>query len=259
MVSILELIKNSTQTLNIAHRGGMALFPENTLLAFHAAVDKYKVDILEMDLQITKDGKVIVLHDDSLDRTTNGKGEVSRLSYEEISQFDGGFRFNNDKGEFPFRDQGIKVPLFENILEEFSQIFLNIELKGNNRKLIQKAADLINQYKAANRILVGAGKFNQNKQIHQILSGCCYYLSQPDIYLFGILGSCGFGRKYWEKFHVAEIPLHYHGLHVYPLLRKVADKMGLPIIVWGANDLQAIEKLKADGVDGIITDRPDLM
>ena len=58
---------------------------------------------------------------------------------------------------------------------------------------------------------------------------------------------------------MAEVPLHYHGLHVYPLLRKAAYKMGLPIIVWGANDLQAIEKLKADGVDGIITDRPDLM
>ena len=259
MIPILEFIKKSTQPVNIAHRGGMALYPENTLTGFHASVHKYKVDMLEMDLQLTRDDKVIVLHDDSLDRTTNGKGEVSRLSYKEISQFDGGFRFKNDKGEFPFRDQGIKVPLFENILKEFPQTFLNIELKGNNRKLIQKAADLINKYKAENRILIGAGKFNQNKQIHQILSECGHYLSQPDIYLFCILGSCGFGRKYWEKFHVVEVPLYYHGLHVYTLLRKAADKMGLPIIVWGANDLQTIDKLKADDVDGIITDRPDLM
>ena len=259
MVSILELIKNSTQPLNIAHRGGMALYPENTLTGFHASVHKYKVDMLEMDLQLTKDDKVIVLHDDSLDRTTNGKGEVSRLSYKEISQFDGGFRFKNDKGEFSFRDQGIKVPLFENILEEFPQMFLNIELKGYNLKLIQKAADLINKYNAGNRILIGAANFIQNMRIHQILSECGHYLSQPDIYLFVVIGSCGFGRKYWEKFHVAEVPLHYHGLHVYPLLRQAAHKMGLPIIVWGANDLQGIEKLKADGIDGIITDRPDLM
>ena len=259
MISIIELLNNIQSPLNIAHRGGMALFPENTLLAFHAAVDKYKVDILEMDLQITKDGKVIVLHDDSLDRTTNGKGEVSRLSYEEISQFDGGFRFNNDKGEFPFRDTGIKVPLFENILEEFPQMFLNLELKGNNLKLIQKAADLINKYNAGNRILIGATNFIQNMRIHQILSECGHYLSQLDIYLFGVFGSCGFGRKYWQKFNLAEIPLHYHGLHVYPLLRKAAHKMGLPIIVWGANDLQTIEHLKTDDVDGIITDRPDLM
>ena len=259
MVSILELIKNSTQPLNIAHRGGMALYPENTLTGFHASVDKYRVDMLEMDLQLTRDEKVIVLHDDSLDRTTNGKGEVSRLSYKEISQFDGGFRFKNDKGEFSFRNQGIKVPLFENILEEFPQMFLNIELKGNNLKLIQKAADLINKYNAENRILVGAGKFNQNKQIHQILSECGHYLSQPDIYLFAIIGSCGWGRKYWVKFSVVEVPLYFHGMHVYPLLRKAAHKIDLPIIVWGANDLHAIEKLKTDGVAGIITDRPDLM
>ena len=259
MTSILEFIKNLTQPLNIAHRGGMALYPENTLTGFHASVDKYKVDMLEMDLQITGDEKVIVLHDDSLDRTTNGKGEVSRLSYEEISQFDGGFLFKNDKGEFSFRDQGIKVPLFENILEEFPQIFLNIELKGYNLKLIQKATDLINKYNAENRILVGAANFIQNKQIHQILSECGHYLSQLDIYIFAIIGSCGWGRKYWKKFHMVEVPLYFHGLHVYPLLRKAAHKMGLPIIVWGANDLQSIEKLKADGVDGIITDRPDLM
>ena len=107
MTPILELIKNSNQPLNIAHRGGMALYPENTLTGFHASVDEHQVDMLEMDLQITRDEKVIVLHDDSLDRTTNGKGEVSKLSYKEISQFDGGFRYNNDKGEFPFRDKGI--------------------------------------------------------------------------------------------------------------------------------------------------------
>ena len=259
MIPILEFITNSTTPLNIAHRGGMALYPENTLTGFHASVHKYKVDMLEMDLQLTRDGKVIVLHDDSLDRTTNGNGKVSRQSYKEISQFDGGFRFKNDKGEFPFRDQGIKVPLFENILEEFPQIFLNIELKGNNLKLIQKAADLINKYNAENRILVGAGKFNQNKQIHQILSECGHYLSQLDIYIFAIIGSCGWGRKYWVKFSVVEVPLYFHGLHVYPLLRQAAHKLGLPIIVWGANDIQSIEKLKADGVDGIITDRPDLM
>ena len=84
MEPILKFITNSTKPLNIAHRGGMALYPENTLTGFHASVDKYKVDMLEMDLQLTRDEKVIVLHDDSLDRTTNGKGEVFRISYEEI-------------------------------------------------------------------------------------------------------------------------------------------------------------------------------
>ena len=259
MISILELIKNSTEPMNIAHRGGLALYPENTLTAFHASVDKHQVDMLEMDLQLTRDEKVIVLHDNSLDRTTNGKGEVSRLSHKEISQFDAGFRFKNDKGEFPFRDKGNKVPLFENILREFPKMYLNIELKGNNLKLIQKAADLINKYNAGNRILIGATNFIQNMRIHQILSQCGHYLSQPDIYLFGFFGSWGWGRKYWKKFDVAEVPLHYHGLHVYPLMKKTADKLGLPIIVWGANELQTIEKLKADGVDGIITDRPDMM
>ena len=91
-----------------------------------------------------------------------------------------------------------------------------------------------------------------------------HYLSQLDIYLFGALGYQGWGRKYWQRFHIVEVPLHYHGFHVYPLFKSAAEKIGLPLFVWGdnnmgVNDIPIMERLKADKVDGIITDRPDLM
>ena len=95
MLSILDFINNRKSSIRIAHRGGMALYPENTLEAFHFSVDKHNVEMLELDLQITKDDKVIVLHDDSIDRTTNGKGNVIDLSYEEISEFDAGYGFKD--------------------------------------------------------------------------------------------------------------------------------------------------------------------
>ena len=76
--------------MNIAHRGGMGLYPENTLLGFQASVRDHHADMLEMDLQITKDGKVLVFHDDTLERTTNGKGKVCDHTYHEISELDAG-------------------------------------------------------------------------------------------------------------------------------------------------------------------------
>ena len=91
MLPISDFINNRKSSIRIAHRGGMALYPENTLEAFHSSVENHNVEMLELDLQITKDSKVIVLHDDSIDRTTNGKGNVIDLSYEEISKFDAGY------------------------------------------------------------------------------------------------------------------------------------------------------------------------
>jgi len=258
MIPVLEYIENRKAPIKIAHRGGMFLYPENTLEAFHGSVDNYKVEMLEMDLQITKDNKVIVLHDPTLNRTTNGKGNVNDLSYEEISDFDAGYHFKDKKGNLSFKGKGVKIPLFEDVLKQLSNTYLNIELKGNNPKLVEEIRPLITQYNAEEKILIGSGNYIQNKRVHLKLPNCGHYLSRPEIYLFGIFGGMGFGSKYWKKFQVAEVPLIYHGVHVYPLMQKAARRMRKPIFVWGVNDKQSYDKLKEDGAAGIMTDRPEL-
>ena len=92
-----------------------------------------------------------------------------------------------------------------------------------------------------------------------MIPDCGHFLSEVDIYLLAILGYYGWGKKYWQKFHVAAVPFQHHGVHVYTRLRLAADKVGLPLFVWGANNIHIIEQLKADNVAGIITDRPDLV
>ena len=258
MVAVLEFIKSRKTPIKIAHRGGMALYPENTLEAFHRSVDNYKVEMLEMDLQITKDEKVIVLHDETIDRTSNGTGKTIDLSYEKITEFDAGFHFKDEKGEFSFRGKGVKIPLFEEVLKQLPNTYLNIELKGNNPHLIEKIVPLITKYNAEDKVIIGSGNYLQNRRIQSHFPNCCHYLSEPEIYLFGIIGSCGLGREYWKKFQVAEVPLNYHGFHVYPLIKKAAHKMKTPVFVWVVNDKQTYHKLMMDGVVGIMTDHPDL-
>jgi len=258
MLSILEFINNRKSSIRISHRGGMALYPENTLEAFHSSVENHNVEMLEMDLQITKDDKVIVLHDDSIDRTTNGSGSVIDLSYKEISEFDAGYNFIDEKGKFSFRDQGIRVPLFEEVLKQLPNSYLNIELKGNNPTLVEKTRLLITNFNADHKILIGSANYLQNKRVHKHFPNCGYYLSRPDLYLFLLVGYCGLLKKYWEKFLTVEAPIEYHGIPVYQRYLTIAQKLGKPLFIWGANDKGTIKKLIEDGVAGIMTDRPDL-
>ncbi len=258
MLSILDFINNRKSSIRIAHRGGMALYPENTLEAFHFSVDKHNVEMLELDLQITKDDKVIVLHDDSIDRTTNGKGNVIDLSYEEISEFDAGYNFKDEKGECSFRDQGVIIPLFEEVLKQLPNAYLNIELKGNNPQLVEKMRFLIANYNAEDKILIGSANYFQNKRVHTHFPNCGYYLSRPDLYLFLLVGYFGLLKKYWDKFLTVEAPIEYHGIPVYQTYLKAAEKIGKPLFIWGANDRGSIQKLSKDNVAGIMTDRPDL-
>ena len=258
MESILEFIKNRKSTIKIAHRGGMGIYPENTLKAFHNSVDNHNVKMLEMDLQITNDDKIIVLHDETLDRTSNGTGKAIDFNYEEISEFDAGYNFKDEKGEFSFRDKGVKIPLFEEVLKQLPNTYLNIELKGNNPALVHKTVPLITNYNAEDKILIGSANYFQNKRVQRHFPNCGYYLSRLELYLFIFRGCFGLLKRDGDKFLTVEAPIEYHGISVYQTFLKSTNKLGKPLFVWGANDKDIIQKLIADGVAGIMTDRPDL-
>ena len=134
-----------------------------------------------------------------------------------------------------------------------------MELKSNNPSIVYETAKIVEKYNAGNRIIIGSGNYFQNKRVHRVFPKCCHYLSQRDLYLFCTFGSLGMIHKYWQNFHVLETPINYYGVSLYPYIRKVSYKMGMPIFVWGADDIDAINILKVDNIDGIITDRPDLV
>ncbi len=263
MIPIVEFLKNKQKSLNIAHRGGMGLYPDNRLLGFHASVSNHHADILEMDLRITKDGKVLVFHDDTLERTTNGTGKVCDHTYHEISELDAGYWFTHNKN-FQYRDKKIKAPLLEDIFEQFPETYVNIEIKDSNKEVVTEVSRIINKFRALDRVIIGSGKFIQNRRIRDVIPDCGHYLSEVDVFLLASFGYHGWGKEYWQKFDVVEVPLQYHSFDVYLRLKSAADNIGLPLFVWGANnlgvnDIPMIEHLKIDKVGGIITDRPDLM
>src|SRR5919107_3636235 len=115
--------------VNLAHRGASGLAPENTLEAFRLAVEA-GAGGLELDVHLTRDGHVVVIHDPSADRTTSGSGAVAGVPLAGLRGMDAGHRFSPDGGRtYPYRGQGLRVPTLAEVLEEFPDVSVNIDIK----------------------------------------------------------------------------------------------------------------------------------
>src|SRR3712207_1049608 len=116
--------------VNLAHRGASALAPENTIEAFRLAVET-GAGGLELDVHMTRDGHIVVIHDATVDRTTNGSGAVSEMTLHDLRGFDAGYHFSPDGGPSrPYRGRSVRVPTLGEVLEEFPEVAVNIEIKA---------------------------------------------------------------------------------------------------------------------------------
>ncbi len=160
------------RVLNIAHQGGEAEFPSNTMYAFTHAV-KAGADMLELDVGVTKDGKVVVMHDTTLDRTTNGRGTIASHTLKQIRKLDAGYWFAGGKAPYdhkakrhPFRGKGLKVATLQDVLKAFPKTPINVEIKGRTKaekpaEYIQNAEVLANLLKGSPRRDVIVVSFQQ--------------------------------------------------------------------------------------------------
>src|SRR5699024_12240988 len=119
------------EVLVIAHRGGRGLAPEGTLMAFDQAVS-LGVDVLEFDTHLTEDGHLVVIHDDTVDRTTNGTGKVNELTLEEVQNLDAGYSFTDEEDEYVFGDQGVYIATVEEVFQKYRNMRHYIELNVTN-------------------------------------------------------------------------------------------------------------------------------
>ena len=116
--------------LHISHQGGEDIHPTNTMYAFQRSVDLYDTDVLELDVHRTADGVLVVLHDETVDRTTNGSGLVKEMYLRELQALDAAYTFSMDDGEtFPERGKGHVIPTLADVFTQFPDRLTNIEIK----------------------------------------------------------------------------------------------------------------------------------
>jgi len=240
----------------VAHRGGSRLAPENTLVAFRQARERWRADMLEMDVRLTRDGHVVVIHDPSVDRTTEGSGLVADLTLDEIQRLDAGYRFEALDGGHPYRGRGVRVPTLEEVLVTFTDVWINVECK--EPQVAGPLADVVAQHRAEDRVLIAAESEKSRR-------GAAGYrgpwgASLPQGLLFWILHRMPGGSPYTPAADILQVPEVWKGLRVVtPRFVREAHRLNIAVQVWTVDDEDDMKRLLDWGVDGIQTDRPDLL
>jgi glycerophosphoryl diester phosphodiesterase len=241
--------------LVIAHRGGSALAPENTLLAFRQAVEWWGADLLELDVRPTRDGEVVVIHDPTLDRTTSGAGAVSRASLAQLREVDAGHRFSPDGGRtYPYRGGEARVPTLDEVLAAFPGVRLNVEIKDGRAQ--ERVWEVIHQAGAASRVLVAAGQA-RNRARFGAYPGAVS-ASGAEMRAFYLAHRLGLAHRYRPAVDAFQMPESYGGRQVLsPRLVADAHAQNIAVHVWTVDEVGDMRRLLDWGVDGIVTDRPD--
>lgn len=238
----------------IGHRGAAGSCPENTLASFREALKDAQG--LELDVGMTKDGVIVVIHDETLERTTDGTGRVQDKNLEELMQLDASFAFKKTAPHL-LKEEQMPIPTLEQVLETFPQTPLLIEVKGRGADVAQNLSRTIALHGAEERVLI-AGKDDQTiQQIRNYLPGIQTGAALKEGILFYILAHLGLAVWFTWSFDGFFIPPRYYGLPLLtPPFRLAAKGMGLPIHLWTINGKEEINKYLSRGIQGIISDYP---
>jgi len=268
IISIIQLKKPGSISANqelkerythISHRGASEEAPENTLLAFRIAVEKYNTDVLEMDVHSTKDKIIVVIHDSTLERTTNGKGSVKDYTYEELEKFDAGYRYKIEgKNEFPYRGKGIKIPALKEVFESFPNLKFNIEVKQKNPPIEEDIINLIRETGFTDKVILGSSKISISKKLKKLAPEIASFCNRWNVIIFYILNKIGLGFLYRPKHQALQPTAKTKPVNiVQPSMINAAHKKGMLFHVWTINNEKDMEKFLNMGVDGIMTDYPE--
>jgi len=240
----------------VAHRGGSLLAPENTMAAFRMATESWWADMVELDVRLTKDGEVVVIHDATVDRTTDGDGPVADFALAEIQALDAGYRFVDQAGVHSFRGQGVAIPTLDEVLSAFPDMRFNVEAK--EPPVSRPLLDIIARHGAEHRVLIAA-EFESSRRDARGYTGP-WGSSYGQILFFWLLHWLPGGSPYTPHADIFQVPERRGRLRVVTrrFIRE-AQRLSIPVQIWTVNREDDMRRLLDWGVDGIQTDRPDLL
>ncbi|HET7220406.1 MAG TPA: glycerophosphodiester phosphodiesterase [Vicinamibacterales bacterium] len=246
-----------SRPLAFAHRGGAALRPENTLEAFDHGLS-FGADGLELDVHLSRDGIVVVHHDDTLERTTNARGPIAARDADELARVDAGHWFTTDAVAYPFRGRGFGVPRFRSVLERYPQVLLIVELKTPDAELARKTVDAIREADAIGRVVLGSFYWRAldaaRRYEPRIPTGAAREETRWALYRSRVRWPLG--RTRYREF---QVPVKSGStVIVTPQFIAHAHRAGLPVRVWTVNEEAEMQQLLEWGADSVISDRPDI-
>ncbi|MCT2346252.1 glycerophosphodiester phosphodiesterase [Niallia taxi] len=228
-------------TLIFAHRGYSARFPENTMRAFIEA-EGTLANGIELDVQLTKDGEIVVIHDETVDRTTNGTGYVVDYNYSDLRKLQASYKFT---------ENNVQIPSLKEVFEwmQSNNLLCNIEFKNNNvpyEGLEEKTIALIREYGLSDRIIFSS--FNHYSMVHS-------YRIAPDIETAVLMSD----RIYQPWIYAGAIKakgIHPNYKRITLSMVEQAEKNGIHVRPYTVNDPKKMKEFIQAGISAIITDEP---
>ena len=243
------------------HRGAAGTTPENTLVSFRRGLED-GATFIELDVHASRDGEIVIIHDETVQRTTDGAGAVREMDLAELGRLDAGFRFTPDGGaSHPFRGRGIGVPTLREFFSEFSGTRATLEIKELAAPAIETLFDLVEEFGKAEEVLVAA-------EDDAIMDAARAVIRRRGLHV-----ATGFSTGEIRAFltplwmggepppdiagQALQIPRRYQGMDlITPASVDAAHRRGVEVHVWTVNEVDEMRELLALGVDGIITDYP---
>ena len=227
-----------------AHRGASAYAPENTLEAFELA-KKMGADGVELDVHFSKDGEIVVCHDEKIDRVSNGQGSIPTYTYAELLNFDFGYKFYGEA-------RGIKIPTLRQVYEllKDTEMVINIEIKSANPEMPVKCIELAKEMDMLDRTHISSFNHFQLEKAREVEPT----VSIAPLYSFNMVRAwdyCGFLQSNAVHPHLNQIILDNSYV-------ENCHNKNIKVNIWTANTEEEIQKMLDAGCDGIVTNYPDV-
>jgi glycerophosphoryl diester phosphodiesterase len=254
---------NLQHPLVIAHQGGDGVWPGDTMYACENAV-KIGADVLEMDAHITKDGQIVLMHDEKVDRTTDGTGLIENLSLSELKKLDAAYKWSNDDGKtFPYRGQGIQVPTLEELFQKFPQMRYVIEIKLTQNPIDKPLCDLVRQHGMQDNVVIASFHDEAMQNFRKTCPEVATSAARGEVTKFVLLGKVFLSGFIAPQYQSIQPPYDPSESMNIPIMTKrfirEAHAKNVKVEPWTVDDPVLMKQYVEWGVDGIITDRPDLM
>ncbi len=247
--------------VNFAHRGDSTRAPENTLDAFRRAVEA-GAGGLELDVHLTRDGHVVVIHDPSVDRTTGGTGAVASMTLEGLRGMDAGYGFSPDGGRtYPYRGRGLGVPTLAEVLEELPEVAVNIDIKEIQRGEEAAVLEVLREAGAEGRALVVSKLYPVVRRVRELSGGrVATGASRREIAVFYLMSALRLEGLLSPDYDALQVPVYYGELAlVTRRFVEAAHARGVRVDAWTVNDPDEMHRLLDLGVDVVMTDLPETL
>lgn len=239
------------------HRGAAGEAPENTMVSFERAA-ACGADVFELDVHATRDGTIVVLHDPTLERTTDGAGPVKEITWAELQRLDAGHHFSVDGNAFPFRGRDVRVPSLAELFARFPEACFNIEVKQAEPQIARDVVQLVFLYGLGPRVVLAAEHDEIMQQVRAAAAGSIatsYATGEVADFIFKLRD--GALAEHHPVGRALQIPVSFNGIDLVTAESvRAAHDLGLEMHVWTINDRDEMERLLDLGVDGIISDLP---